>query len=86
VRVIDDWVTARPLGLIVDGQVGPGKIVICGFDLTQDADDPVSRQMRSSLTRYLDSNQFRGRVQFTQEQIQSLAVEPRPADPDPQAR
>jgi hypothetical protein len=34
VRVIDDWVTARSLGLIVEAQVGAGKIVVCGFDLT----------------------------------------------------
>ena len=27
-----------------------GKIIICGFDLTRDADDPVSRQMKASLT------------------------------------
>ena len=26
VRVIDDWVTARPLGLVVEGKVGAGKI------------------------------------------------------------
>lgn len=79
-RVIDDWVTTRPLGLIVEGKVGAGKIVICGFDLTRDADDPVSRQMRSSLIRYLGSKDFRGRVQFTAEQIQSLGVERKPAD------
>jgi len=28
VRVIDDWVTARPLALIIEGKVAGGKIVI----------------------------------------------------------
>ncbi len=77
VRVIDDWVTARPLGLIVEGRVGAGRIIVCGFDLTRGADDPVSRQMRLSLTRYLESQPSRSAPQFTMEQIQSLMVEPR---------
>jgi hypothetical protein len=75
VRVIDDWVTARPLGLIVEGRVGPGGIVICGFDLTTKADDPVSRQMRTSLVQYLASRQFRPRTEFTAEQVRGLTTE-----------
>lgn len=72
VRVIDDWVTARPLGLVVEGKVGSAKIVVCGFDLTHDADDPVSRQMRASLIRYLDSRKCQPKAEFSAEQIQSL--------------
>ncbi|MGD1090130.1 MAG: sugar-binding domain-containing protein, partial [Verrucomicrobiota bacterium] len=52
VRIIDDWVTARPLALIIEGKIGGGKIVICGFDLTHQAGDPVSRQIRASLVNY----------------------------------
>jgi hypothetical protein len=72
IRVIDDWVTARPLGLIVEGNVGPGKIIVCGFDLTRDADDPVSRQMRTSLLRYMGTKDFKPATAFTPEQIRSL--------------
>lgn len=72
VRVIDDWVTARPLGLVVEGNVGPGKIIVCGFDLTRDADDPVSRQMRTSLLRYMGTMDFKPSTVFTPEQIRSL--------------
>ncbi len=72
VRVIDDWFTARPLGLVVEGKVGPGKVIICGFDLTRDADDPVSKQMRASLLAYLESPQFDPRVSFTPAQVRSL--------------
>ena len=75
VRVIDDWVTARPLGLVVEGKVGAGKIVICGFDLTRDADDPVSRQMRASLVRYLDSKSCQPKAKLSVEQIQSLIAD-----------
>ncbi len=71
VRVIDDWVTAHPLALIVDGNVGSGKIVICGFDLTHPS-DPVSRQMRASLLHYVDSNAFQPKTELTDDQIGSL--------------
>ena len=77
VRVIDDWVTARPLGLVVEGKVGAGKIVICGFDLTDDAlNDPVSRQMRASLVDYLGSKKCRPAVELSVDQINNLLIEP----------
>ena len=76
VRVIDDWVTARPLGLVVEGKVGAGKIIVCGFDLTADAGDPVSRQMRQSLIHYMSSDKFKPAVELTPDQIKGLAVAP----------
>ncbi|HEV2452775.1 MAG TPA: beta-galactosidase, partial [Verrucomicrobiae bacterium] len=72
VRVIDDWVTAHPLGLVVEGQVGSGKIVVCGFDLTKGANDPVSRQMRASLLHYMDSQKFQPKTALNDDQIDSL--------------
>ena len=36
VRVIDDWFTARPLGLIFECKVGKGKLVVSGIDLLSD--------------------------------------------------
>jgi hypothetical protein len=72
VRVIDDWFTARPLGLVVEGKVDAGKVIICGFDLTRNADDPVSRQMRASLLRYMGSQQFQPAVELSAAQIASL--------------
>jgi len=78
VRVIDDWVTARPLGLIVEGRLGAGRILVCGFDLTRDADDPVSRQMRSSLVHYLGSKQLKPAAELTPDQVRSLIVQRKP--------
>jgi len=79
VRVIDDWFTARPLGLVVEGKVGRGKIIVCGFDLTRAADDPVSKQMRASLLAYMDSTKFAPKTALTMEQVRSLITEPREA-------
>lgn len=72
VRVIDDWVTAHPLALVLEGRVGAGKIVVCGFDLTHGASDPVSRQMRASLLHYMDSKAFQPKTELSEEQIASL--------------
>ena len=74
VRVIDDWVTARPLGLVIEGRVGAGKIVVCGFDLTAGDADPVSRQMRSSLLGYMSFKYFAPKTSLTTGEIQSLMV------------
>jgi len=75
VRVIDDWFTARPLGLVVEGAVGEGRVVVCGFDLTRDADDPVSRQMRASLLAYMGSAEFQPKSRLTPGQLRSLLNE-----------
>jgi hypothetical protein len=72
VRVIDDWVTARPLALVIEGKVGRGKIVVCGFDLTERAEDPVSRQMRRSLLHYMASDDFAPSTEMTEEQVGEL--------------
>ena len=79
VRVIDDWFTARPLGLVVEGKVGAGKVIVCGFDLTRDADDPVSKQMRASLLDYMASKKFAPKTELTAGQVKSLIVEPKSA-------
>ncbi len=73
VRVIDDWVTARPLGLVVEGRVGAGKIIICGFDLTREAGDPVSQQMRRSLADYAASDHFAPATELTEAAVTALS-------------
>jgi hypothetical protein len=77
VRVIDDWFTARSLGLIVEAKVGAGKIMVCGFDLTNGAGDPVSRQMRTSLLHYMNSGKFTPAASASQEQILNLIASAR---------
>ncbi len=59
VRVIDDWVTNRSLGLIFEVKVGEGKLLISGIDLkNQLSQRPEARQMLLSLMRYMESEAF----------------------------
>ena len=73
VRLIDDWVTARPLGLVIEARVGAGRIVFCGFDLTGDLSaDPVGRQMRQSLLDYMADKSFQPKTGVSAAQIRQL--------------
>jgi hypothetical protein len=54
VQGIDDFHRSWKLGHIIEGRVGPGKILLCGFDLHTDmARRVVARQLRRSLLDYM---------------------------------
>jgi hypothetical protein len=71
VQVIDDWNANRKLALVFEAKVGKGKLLVCSIDLA-DANDPVKRQLHSSLERYMASNSFAPAVELTAQQIQGL--------------
>ncbi|WP_029905071.1 beta galactosidase jelly roll domain-containing protein [Prevotella sp. 10(H)] len=59
VRVIDDWFSNQSLGLIIEAQVGKGKIIISGADLLSNPDNrPEIKQMKNSLINYMDMESF----------------------------
>lgn len=74
VRIIDDWVTSRPLGLVIEGKVGRGRLLVTGMDL-RNVDDPVRRQLRTSLLHYAQSTAFVPQTELTVAQVQSLMRE-----------
>jgi len=75
VRVIDDWYTARPLGLVVEARVGRGRVIVCGFELGDGAGgDVVSRQLRRSLSAYAASRRFAPTVEVSAAQLAALTV------------
>jgi hypothetical protein len=72
VQVIEDWVTNRRLGLVFEARVGQGRLVVCSFDLINDLEDPVARQMRHSLLQYMAGSKFNPPVEVSPDQIRSL--------------
>ena len=75
VRVIDDWFTARPLGLVIEVALGKGRAIVCGFAVDgPEAEDPVSRQMLASLETYMLSNAFRPAITVSPDQLARLAT------------
>jgi hypothetical protein len=73
VRVIDDWVTAQPLGLLFECRVGKGRLLVSGIDLLENQDKrPEARQLLHSLRRYMASNAFQPVIQAEAEKIKGL--------------
>ncbi len=54
---IDDFHRNNKLGAIFEIKVGKGKLLVCGFDLT-DEKNPVARQLKSSILDYMNSPVF----------------------------
>ncbi|MHB8522416.1 MAG: sugar-binding domain-containing protein [Limisphaerales bacterium] len=77
VQVIDDWFTNRKLGLVFEAKVGPGKLLVCSIDLKNGLDkNPVARQLRHSLLRYMAGRRFQPATRLTAEQARSLIAGP----------
>ncbi|MDP3912597.1 MAG: glycoside hydrolase family 2 TIM barrel-domain containing protein [Bacteroidota bacterium] len=65
VRVIDDWVTNRPLALVFEAKVGKGKLLVSGIDLTSDLDKrPEAQQLLFSLKKYMAVEKFSPKVEI----------------------
>ena len=73
VRVIDDWVTNRPLALILEAKVGKGRILISGIDLTSELDKrPEAQQLLFSLKKYMTGGKFDPKAELQLENIKAL--------------
>jgi hypothetical protein len=76
VQPIDDWNLARRLGLVIEAQVGPGRLLLSSIDLTTGLGErPVARQMRASLVAYVHSPAFAPRVALGVDQLRGLLQE-----------
>ncbi|HEY1686748.1 MAG TPA: hypothetical protein VGG19_18450, partial [Tepidisphaeraceae bacterium] len=75
IQLIDDWTTCRHLGLLVEGKLGNGKVIICSIDLQNHLENrPVARQLLHSILSYVTSSQFHPKTEFTAPMLQSLVV------------
>ncbi len=75
VRVIDDWVSNRPLALLFEAKIGKGKLLVSGIDLTADLDKrPEARQLLFSLKKYMLGNEFNPEVEIGAEFMRKLTA------------
>lgn len=58
VQVIDNLDRNSRLGLIFEGKVGSGKLLVCATDLLSMQDQPEARQLLRSLLNYAASDKF----------------------------
>ncbi len=73
VQVIDDWNVNRKLGLVFEGTVGEGRLLVCSIDLKTDIDQrPVARQMLRSLLDYMAGSEFRPELELQIDTLDGL--------------
>lgn len=73
VRIIDDWFTNRPLGLIFEVKAGNGKLLICAADLLANSESrPEARQLLYSLKKYMMGLQFNPSVPVNMETLKTM--------------
>ena len=73
VRIIDDWNTAWPLGLIFECRVGKGRLLVSGVDLLEDKEGrPEARQLLYSLKKYMGGKDFRPGVTVEAAKLKAL--------------
>jgi hypothetical protein len=75
VRVIDDWFTARPLGLIFECKIGDGRLLVSGIDLISDNENrPEAKQLLYSLKKYMSSEKFKPAIEISSQKISELLI------------
>lgn len=73
VGVIDDWYSNRRLALVIEARIGRGRLLACGVDLeTALESNPVARQLRASLLRYMESKDFAPETELSAAQVAAL--------------
>jgi len=73
IQPIDTWFENHRLGVLIEAQVGKGKLVLCSLDLHCDLEDrPAARQLLHSLLAYLDGPDFKPSTSLTVTQVEEL--------------
>lgn len=73
VRVIDDWFSNRPLGLIFEAKVGKGSLIVSGIDFWTDMDKRIeAKQLLQSLKSYMAGASFQPQTQLSIEDMNKL--------------
>ena len=78
VWAIDDWNRNYKLGVIFEGAVGDGRLLVSAFDVTKPAEtNPVAKQLRNALLRYASSDCFQPNVSLLPELMRGLFFDTR---------
>jgi len=73
VRVIDDWVTNRPLALAFEAKVGKGRIIVSSIDFITDLQNrPAAQQLLFSLKKYMAGEKFNPSARISAEKLMAL--------------
>ena len=74
VQVIDNFARNHKLGLVFEGRVGAGQLLVCGLDLPNQTKEPAARQLLASLYAYAGSGKFAPRQELAGDLLEKLFV------------
>ena len=73
VYVIDDWFKNRKLGVLFEGKMGQGNLMVCSIDLDTDLDNRLSAaQFKQSILEYMASDKFKPQYQIDLKVLQNI--------------
>lgn len=73
IYIIDDWFKNRKLGILFEGKVGKGKLMVCSVDLNTDLENrPAISQFKQSLLEYMASDKFKPEYEIDMETLQRI--------------
>ncbi len=73
VQPIDTWHVSRKLGMLIEARVLKGRLLMTTMDISHRLDQrPVARQLRYSILRYMQSNDFNPSLQLDVDVIRHL--------------
>jgi len=64
VQVIDNFSRNHKLGVVFEGRVGKGQLLLCGFGLPRQTNEPAASQLLASLYNYVGSAAFKPTREF----------------------
>ncbi len=73
IQAIPDFHHARPLLHLFEVRVGPGRLIVCGYDIASRLDErPVAERLRFCLLRYMESDAFTPVCEFSVKEARRL--------------
>lgn len=76
VGMMDNFYKNRFLGLVFETKVGNGKLVVSSIDMNHLEGRPVARQLKYSLLRYMNSEQFEPKGSVDMDTLRRLIYNP----------
>lgn len=74
VQVIDNFARNHKLGVIFEGLVGRGQLLVCGVNLPGLTNEPAARQLAASLNAYVGSAKFKPAQELGIDLLEKLFV------------
>lgn len=75
IQVIDNFERNHKLGLLFEGKIGKGNLLMCSMDLLGNLNQPECRQMLYSLLQYMQSGSFNPKTELPAEFISKIVTE-----------